>query len=281
LTWCSWSRRMGRGRETILTGVTFSPVTIIHKVQGSDIMKQYEAVIQVMQENGGFATLGHLYQAVLKVPDCKWGTKTPFASIRGIVQTNSNFFKIRPGLWGLSKEKENILHQLSLTHESNQKEGETSDHSYYQGLIAEIGNLKGYKTYVPNQDRQKQFLRHRLSDVSTLSEFYSFTYDHLVRRARTVDVTWFNERMLPDAFFEVEHSTDIQNSLLKFIEFQDFRTDFFIVAPATRRREFDAKVAYSVFGPVRAYVKFLDYDMLSELHSKISAATAAERLSGF
>ena len=32
-------------------------------------MKQYEAVIKVMEENGGYATLGHLYQNVLKVPD--------------------------------------------------------------------------------------------------------------------------------------------------------------------------------------------------------------------
>ena len=30
-------------------------------------MKQHEAVERVMQENGGYATLGYLYQAALKV----------------------------------------------------------------------------------------------------------------------------------------------------------------------------------------------------------------------
>ena len=38
-------------------------------------MKQHEAVIKIMEQNGGFATLGHLNQQVLKVPDVEWNTK--------------------------------------------------------------------------------------------------------------------------------------------------------------------------------------------------------------
>lgn len=49
-------------------------------------MKQHEAVIKIMEESGGYATLGYLNQEVLKVPDVIWNTKTPFASIRRIVQ---------------------------------------------------------------------------------------------------------------------------------------------------------------------------------------------------
>jgi hypothetical protein len=49
-------------------------------------MRQYEAVIKVMEENGGFATLSYLYEKALKVPGVVWKTKTPFASIRRIVQ---------------------------------------------------------------------------------------------------------------------------------------------------------------------------------------------------
>jgi len=40
-------------------------------------MKQYEAVIKVMEQNGGFATLGCLNQKVLKMPGVEWKTKTP------------------------------------------------------------------------------------------------------------------------------------------------------------------------------------------------------------
>lgn len=43
-------------------------------------MKQYEAVIKVMEDNGGYATLGFLNQEVLKIRDCVWNTKTPLLS---------------------------------------------------------------------------------------------------------------------------------------------------------------------------------------------------------
>jgi hypothetical protein len=49
-------------------------------------MKQYEAVIQALRRNGGYGTLGWLYQVAMKIPGVEWKTKTPFASIRRIVQ---------------------------------------------------------------------------------------------------------------------------------------------------------------------------------------------------
>jgi hypothetical protein len=73
-------------------------------------MYQYEAVIQVMEENGGFATLGYLYQHTLKIPGCEWGTKTPYASIRRIVQDDRFFFRIKPGLWALNSHKDSVFY---------------------------------------------------------------------------------------------------------------------------------------------------------------------------
>lgn len=46
-------------------------------------MKQYEQVINIMKTNGGFATLGFLNQ---KTDVSNWESKTPYASIRRIVQ---------------------------------------------------------------------------------------------------------------------------------------------------------------------------------------------------
>ena len=40
-------------------------------------MKQYEAVIRVMEENGGYATLGLLYGKVPKIPDCQMEHEDP------------------------------------------------------------------------------------------------------------------------------------------------------------------------------------------------------------
>ena len=36
-------------------------------------MKQYEAVIEALKQNGGYATLGQLYQDTLKIPN--WNGK--------------------------------------------------------------------------------------------------------------------------------------------------------------------------------------------------------------
>jgi hypothetical protein len=238
-------------------------------------MKQHEAVIEAMKEIGGYATLGQLYQAVPKIPDCKWETKTPFASIRRIVQTHEEFFKIRAGLWALTSEKEKVL-RLFSDEKAPEKEREYS-HYFFQGLVFEIGNLKGFQTFIPSQDKNKPFAKQTLGEVSTVSKPYEFTYDEVLRKAQTIDVTWFNARKYPNSFFEIEHSTDIYNSLLKFVEFQDFRISFYIVADNQRRAEFENKISQSAFAPIKPFVKFWDYDAVSELHTKISASVLAEQ----
>src|ERR1039458_10733491 len=71
-------------------------------------MKQNEALIVTLEKLGGIATLGQLNQEVMKIEDCKWKTKTPFASIRRIVQLDKNIFKIKPGLYGLVKNRKEL-----------------------------------------------------------------------------------------------------------------------------------------------------------------------------
>jgi len=83
-----------------------------------------------------------------------------------------------------------------------------------------------------------------------------------VKRSETVDVLWFNQRLMPNSLFEVEHSTDIQNSLLKFQDLQDFYTRMIIVADGNRRAEFEQKMDRKPFDEIRDRVKFLDYDTL-------------------
>ncbi|MGE5252062.1 MAG: hypothetical protein ACM3QS_17795 [Bacteroidota bacterium] len=238
-------------------------------------MKQYEAVIQAMKENGGYATLGQLYQLVPRIPDCQWATKTPFASIRRIVQTHEEFFRVRPGLWALTSESERVFRLFS--HEKRSRKERDYSHYFYQGLVVEIGNLKGFQTFVPAQDKNRPFGQQKLGTISTVSALYEFTYGDVLRRAQSIDVIWFNTRRYPDSFFEVEHSTDIYNSLIKFVEFQDFRVNYYIVADSMRRAEFEDKLTMTSFGPIRTSTKFLDYDSVSSLHSKISESVLAEQ----
>lgn len=233
-------------------------------------MYQYEAVIKVMEDNGGFATLGYLYQHALSVKDCEWGTKTPYASIRRIVQDERFFFKIRPGLWALLANKDSVLKKFNLSENSPESKKDEFNHSYYQGLLVEIGNYQGYDTFIPYQDKNRMYLSSTLASYATLDTYYDFTYENVVKRAITIDVTWFNKRRFPYAFIEVEHTTDIQNSLLKFYELQDFFVKFIIVSAEDRRKEFEYKIAYNAFTDISQRVKFISYDYVSQLHAKSS-----------
>ena len=231
-------------------------------------MKQHEAVIKIMEQSGGFATLGYLNQEVLKVPNVEWKTKTPFASIRRIVQDERFFFKIKPGLWALRSQKDKLPPEIFPTDIITKPEQELFNHSYYQGLLVEIGNLKKYETFVPSQDKNRRFLGKTLGEICSITNFYQFGYDQMVRKAKTVDVSWFNIRKMPSVLFEVEHSTDIQNSLLKFVELQDYNANFFIVADKVRKAEYAGKLALIAFVPIKSRVQFIDYDKLSDWHTK-------------
>lgn len=228
-------------------------------------MKQHEAVIQTIEKLGGVATLGQLNQEVLKIKECAWTTKTPFASIRRIVQVNKDIYRIKPGLYGLVEmrklnESKGIVEETKKNR--NTKEVIDFNHSYYQGLLLQLGKLKKFETFVPAQDKNKRFLNQALRDLSTVSALPTFSYTNLVQRSSTIDVIWFNERKMPHSFFEIEHSTDIQNSLLKFNDLQDFYSRMFIVADNVRRTEYESKIKYSSFKEIRERVKFLNYESL-------------------
>ena len=227
-------------------------------------MTQAQQVIDTMKNLGGVATFGKLNSAM---NFSEWKSKTPEASVRRIVQESPAFFKLQPGLWALKEFEEEILKKFKLKDNEKINASEFS-HSYYQGLTVEIGNLRNMQTFVPNQDKNKLFLDKPLKEVANLSEIYEFTYPKITKYAKTIDVIWFNERNMPHAFFEVEHSTDIQNSLLKFYELQDFHAQFYIIAEEYRHRKFDDLINRSVFKAIKERIKFKSYDSLSDIHSK-------------
>ena len=238
-------------------------------------MKQNEAVILTLEKLGGVATLGQLNQEVFKIKECEWKTKTPFASIRGIVQLDTNIFKIIPGLYGLKKMKAEIENRgiiIETGKNIDSKEFQEFNHSYYQGLLLIVGKLKGLSTFVPNQDKNRKFYDERkLGDISSMNELPKYSYDNIVQRSSTIDVIWFNERNLPHSFFEVEHSTDIQNSLLKFNDLQDFYSRMIIVADNKRKADYLNKIKYSSFKDlsINNRVSFLDYESLNKQYESL------------
>ena len=221
-------------------------------------MNQKECVAEALASLGGMATLFDLYH---KTDVSTWGSKTQFVSIKWIVQTNKEFYKIRAGLWGLCECKDK---KLAKTVDSKSEQNEKFIHSYFQGTIVEIGNLRHLQIFIPAQDKNKIYKSDKkLCELASLSEIYKFSYEDIIRKAKTIDAIWFNERNLPNSFYEVEHSTDFKNSLNKFYELQDFNTRMFIVADKKRQREFEDVLRASIYDQIAQKVKFASYEDVS------------------
>ena len=117
-------------------------------------LTQEMQVINAIRRNGGYATLGKLYHLV---DTSQWNTKTPNESIRRIVQMSKEIFRLQPGLWALEECKEHVLELFELKEKDPEKENRFT-HSYYQGLLVEIGNMQHLTTFVPAQDKNHKFL---------------------------------------------------------------------------------------------------------------------------
>ena len=141
-------------------------------------MTQAQAVIETIEALGGIATLNQINQNIFKIKDCVWKTKTPFASIRRIVQLTDGIYKIKPGLYALEThrkqlENEGIVVQTEKNKDSD--EVKTFNHAYYQGLLLEIGKMRHLLTFVPDQDKNKKFLQTPLGDLRTLDAIPQYT----------------------------------------------------------------------------------------------------------
>ena len=237
-------------------------------------MTQPQAVIETIEMLGGVATLNQINQNVFKIEDCVWGSKTPFASIRRIVRHTNGIYRIKPGLYALESHRQELENNGIIVQDEHNQDSEivkTFNHAYYQGLLLEMGKMRHLDTFVPDQDKNKQFLNQAsLGELRTIQSIPEYSYPQLVKRSSTIDVIWFNDRHMPHSFFEVEHSTDIQNSLLKFNDLQDFAARMVIVADEKRHHEYISKLGYAAFRQLanEKRVSFLSYDSLEKQYEQ-------------
>lgn len=75
---------------------------------------------------------------------------------------------------------------------------------------------------------------------------------------------------MPCGFYEIEHTTNIKNSLNKFYELQDFRADFFIIADEKRRNYFNEIISSTIYDSIRKNIKFISYENLAKQYLKES-----------
>lgn len=109
------------------------------------MMTQAQAVIETIDMLGGIATLNQINQHIFEITDCQWRTKTPFASVRRIVQQTAGIYKIKPGLYALETHRQELEGNGILVQNEHNQDSEvvkTFNHAYYQGLLLEMGKCR-------------------------------------------------------------------------------------------------------------------------------------------
>jgi len=101
-----------------------------------------------------------------------------------------------------------------------------------------------------------------------LDNIFKFTYEDVIQKVKSIDVFWFNQRRFPAYVFEIEHTTDFRNALLKFLELQDFNVQMNIVSFKERKEEFLNKIKFSAFEPIKQRIRFITYEQVAQWYRK-------------
>jgi hypothetical protein len=222
-----------------------------------------EAIEKVMLNNGYFAPLKLIYKEIWKYKDrSRVNGKTPDYTIQERVQRDPRFVRIGLGIYALKA----YLTQLPKEAEpQNSDEEIIKKHTHVQGMLLEIGNCKPgvHDTYT--NDKRYIYQNKCLGNLATLAAIPPFTYEHIISQsARFIDVIWFNSRGFPCRLFEVEDSTDFRDAFIKFMELQDFMTEFYCVAPTDKYVKFEKEKSKSAFAPIKHRLNFLTYEDIEE-----------------
>lgn len=219
-----------------------------------------DAIEKVMISNGYYAPLQLIYKEFER--HRPFSGLTPLKTIQERVQRDKRFTRIGLGVYALAE----YLNRLPRVMEPKTSvEKVAHKHTEVQGMIIEIGNMKGFDTYTP--DQSKIFVNKELGNLATLQEFPKFTYDRIIHAIKFIDVVWFNQRGFPERIFEIEDSTDFRGSLVKFTELQDFRTDFSLVASAERKTKYEREVSKSAFKNIIDRCHFVAYSDIERYYN--------------
>lgn len=149
-------------------------------------------------------------------------------------------------------------------------EGTISDedlHSYFEGVLIELGIVYGYSTYTA--DPNALFRGKRLDDLTNLKKLPSFTSPPLINVVKTIDVIWLKERSLvtmPKHTFDVEHTTDFTKALHRAYQLRDFKTTSYVVSSKRKLAQFKRRLETDPYKEISDRVFFRSYEDITSLY---------------
>ena len=235
-------------------------------------MTKVQALINLMQDNGGLASWQYIYDNIEKYYQGITSSKEWQAGLRGVlyreIRNGVNFKKVGLGLFGLAdynvqREEEEI------------KKDTVRMHSYMEGVMIEMGNYDKYDTYSP--DISAYFQKNvKIGDITSMQTIPNFTYSEITDIAKRIDVIYFNHTkgyQFPMVAVEVVDSIGtLDGSLSRLYQLKHFKVKFVVITPQHHFNKIERALQREPYSLERERFIIQDYDtVLRSYKARIEA----------
>ena len=231
------------------------------------------AILEVIQNLGGSATLKELYQGVPKLKGISSQTDPNHiirAYLRRMTRISHKLKKIGIGTYAFPnfeiKGSEEMKEELKTT-DTTKVINKPHLHSHIEGMLLELGNIYGYLTYTA--DPSVLFNGKALDKFTSLDNVPAFTALGLLNIISKIDVVWFKKRALvtiPKHTFDVELTTDFSKALHRAYQLRDFKTSFYLVSPTEKNSQFEKKVNTDPYNEISNRFFFRSFEEIFSLY---------------
>jgi hypothetical protein len=229
-----------------------------------------DVVTEALRELGGQAHLSQINEKLKGHP--KTATNPTWRdTIRRVVRQYKIFGPVPPERSGIYRLVEAEAPQPLSQSLDSQDVG--VNHDIAQGMLATLGNIYGYETFVPVHDQTiREFQGSRLGDIVTVKDCTEIFQGLNLSKVREIDVLWFDEDdygLFPVYAFEVEHTTRVKNGLDRLLKIpKRFLVHLFVVGPGEEEKNlFDRLVIQTPFRSFRDKFAFRTYNQLQGLYN--------------
>jgi len=244
-----------------------------------DRIRWEDAILRVVKECGGSATLKELYQRVPQIREIPPHLDVNHiirAFLRRMTRISGKLKRIGLGIYALPdiKLEQTLFDEIQegkTKTEIFEGISDTDLHSYVEGMLLELGNIYGYLTYTA--DPSSMFSGKPLRKFATIEDFPHFTSPPLLNIAKAIDVIWFKKRALvvmPKHTFDVEKTTDFSKALHRAYQLRDFKTTFYVVSPIKREEQFKKKLTTDPYEEISDRFFFCSFEEIFLLYETAS-----------
>jgi len=230
-------------------------------------MTKVEAIIKLMEDNGGTATWDIIYSNIEKYYPAAKEMKEWQAGIRGVlyreIKNNRNFKKIGFGIFALKEYEEEKVEAII-------KKSPVRMHSFIEGICLELGNLEQFDTYTP--DPTATFKDNTLlGSLRTMNALPPFTYQEIIETVKRIDVVWFNKKgfKFPKRAFEIVDSIGtLGDALARTYQLVEFDLDFYVIGSKENKEKFEGRITKEPFIRINNRYKYRGYEEIIDYYNK-------------